>query len=444
MLRRFSYLVVCLCVFAVGCRTTDRYEGRLDDVVDSVTRGHISEARSIHEVKIQAHPTLLSHFELGELYLLEGQIDRAIETMLAADAIVKEWESQTRLDPRLLLEDIGSIVVNDKIRSYKGYDFEKVLLTTRIALMHLILGDLDSARVAIKSTHEREAMIQQFRENQKNYRDSQGSYSVEELNGYPIETIATPEAEALRNSYQNALSHYLAGFIYEQLNEPSLAAPGYRNALELRPKRGVLMDSLKGLESRMSRPQDDGKTDLLVIYEQGFAPAKSSLEIYIPVPQNDRILQVPVSFPIYPGMTSVVATELSLDGYSLVFDDDVLDIDSMARRSLKDEIPAILLRTVTRASFKTAIQNAAREIDETGLLGDLIAVAAVASESADDRSWRMLPNKVGIGRIMVEKGEHQLTLNGRTTMNVQAAGRSMIVFIRDIGGQQYIQQAVFN
>jgi len=308
----------------------------------------------------------------------------------------------------------------------------------------LISGDLDSARVAIKSTHEREAMIQQFRENQKNYRDSQGSYSVEELNGYPIETIATPEVEALRNSYQNALSHYLAGFIYEQLNEPSLAAPGYRNALELRPKRGVLMDSLKGLESRMSRPQDDGKTDLLVIYEQGFAPAKSSLEIYIPVPQNDRILQVPVSFPIYPGMTPVVATELSLDGYSLVFDDDVLDIDSMARRSLKDEIPAILLRTVTRASFKTAIQNAAREIDETGLLGDLIAVAAVASESADDRSWRMLPNKVGIGRIMVEKGEHQLTLNGRTIMNVQAAGRSMIVFIRDIGGQQYIQQAVFN
>ena len=133
MLRRFSYLVLCFCVFAVGCRTTDRYEGRLDDVVDSVTRGHISEARSIHEVKIQAHPTLLSHFELGELYLLEGQIDRAIETMLAADAIVKEWESQTRLDPRLLLEDIGSIVVNDKTRSYKGYDFEKVLLTTRIA-----------------------------------------------------------------------------------------------------------------------------------------------------------------------------------------------------------------------------------------------------------------------------------------------------------------------
>ena len=165
---------------------------------------------------------------------------------------------------------------------------------------------------------------------------------------------------------------------------------------------------------------------------------------FIPVPQNDRILQVPVSFPIYPVMTSGVATELSLDGYSLLFDDDVLDIDSMARRSLKDEIPAILLRTVTRASFKTAIQNAAREIDETGLLGDLIAVAAVASESADDRSWRMLPNKVGIGRIMVEKGEHQLTLNGRTIMNIQAASRSMIVFIRDIGGQQYIQQAVFN
>ena len=40
---------------------------------------------------------------------------------------------------------------------------------------------------------------------------------------------------ALKNGYQSALSHYLAGFVYESLGEPSLAAPGYRLANELQP-----------------------------------------------------------------------------------------------------------------------------------------------------------------------------------------------------------------
>ena len=45
---------------------------------------------------------------------------------------------------------------------------------------------------------------------------------------------------ALKNGYQNALSHYLAGFMYEVLGESGLAAPGYRKAIELKPETGVL------------------------------------------------------------------------------------------------------------------------------------------------------------------------------------------------------------
>jgi uncharacterized protein len=33
-----------------------------------------------------------------------------------------------------------------------------------------------------------------------------------ELNGYPVETLEDPAVLALKNGYQNALSHYLVGF----------------------------------------------------------------------------------------------------------------------------------------------------------------------------------------------------------------------------------------
>ena len=77
--------------------------------------------------------------------------------------------------------------------------------------------------------------------------------SLSELNGYPVETIDNPAVNALSNSYQSALSHYLAGFVYEALGEPSLAAPGYRLANELQPDHPLLEEALRGLDARVAR-----------------------------------------------------------------------------------------------------------------------------------------------------------------------------------------------
>ena len=39
-------------------------------------------------------------------------------------------------------------------------------------------------------------------------------------------SLDAPEVVSLKNSYQSAFSHYLAGFVYEALGEKDLAAPG--------------------------------------------------------------------------------------------------------------------------------------------------------------------------------------------------------------------------
>src|SRR5207344_717876 len=100
--------------------------------------------------------------------------------------------------------------------------------------------------------------------------------NFKELNGYPVQTIDNPAVNALKNSYQSALSHYLAGFVYEALGEPSLAAPGYRLANELQPNQPLLEEALRGLDQRLlaaTRSEDDGMTDVLFIIGSGTAPA---------------------------------------------------------------------------------------------------------------------------------------------------------------------------
>ena len=50
------------------------------------------------------------------------------------------------------------------MRRYEGYDYEKVMLTTQMALNLLAVNDFDGARTAIKKTHEREAVIADLRD----------------------------------------------------------------------------------------------------------------------------------------------------------------------------------------------------------------------------------------------------------------------------------------
>ena len=118
-----------------------------------------------------------------------------------------------------------------------------------------IRDSLDTARIDIKRTHEREAIIAEFRAKQTEEAEAKAKekgaqVKTAELQGYPTETLNDPEVLGLKNGYQNALSHYLSGFVYEALNEPSLAAPGYRQAIQLRPGSTVLEAGLEGLDQR--------------------------------------------------------------------------------------------------------------------------------------------------------------------------------------------------
>jgi hypothetical protein len=181
---------------------------------------------------------LLYYLELGMLQRLGNRYPDSQKTWTAANMRMQGRDSLAR--SANLVRGGSSYLLSDKLRTYDGYDYEKVMLLTYIALNHLALGDYENARVAIKQTHELEAVIaeqraKQLAEVQDEAKKRGARTSFKELNGYPVQSIDNPEVNALMNSYQSALSHYLAGFVYEALGELSLAAPGYRLANELHP-----------------------------------------------------------------------------------------------------------------------------------------------------------------------------------------------------------------
>ena len=431
-----------------GCGSMRSYDGELKQTVTMMKTGSVNAALQDLEKNNSGKDEdkdLLYFFEKGELLRLTTDYENSNQAWMRADAKVREWEETAKTSPEKLLGNVGSFILNDRTRRYDGYDYEKVLLTSRIAMNHIGNGDWDKARTEIKKTHERESIIAQVREKQIEAAKAEAekknvNTTYKELKGYPVEIFDDPEVTKLVNGYQNAFTHYLAGFAYEALGEKSLAAPGYRKAMELRPDLPRLGKALENLDNQKKRA---GYTDVLFVVESGTAPARESMQIPVPIPLGGRLGVVSISFPVIRSdKSTAMPSELSVNGKEKISLERITNVDAMSRRSLKDDMPGIVGRNIVRAIAKGVIQKEAG--DRGGLIGSLLATAfTVVTEQADERSWRTLPALISIGRAQIPSGKHQLTVvgaQGSQEIEFTVNGSHAVVPVRLMSGSTYLMQ----
>jgi hypothetical protein len=422
-----------------GCASMKSHDDLTNQMQTSKASGGIPAAIKTLEASATSEDdkkALLYNLERGELLRLNHQYPESTQAFLLADSKVMEWEDAAKTNPQKLLGTLGAATISERLKVYEGQDYEKVWLTTRLALNRVSAGDLDTARVDIKRTHEREAVIAEFRAKEtaaaEEEAKSKGAGSVgKSINGYPVETLNDPEVLSLKNGYQNALSHYLAGFLYEALNEPGLAAPGYRKAIELKPETAVLEEGLRGLDDRTSftHKRRQRMTDVLFVVEAGDAPARKPKAFTLPVPVGGSIRTVSISYPTIEPSKDAALSVLSASGRNFKLE-KVVDVNVMARRALRDEMPGMILRGVTRAIVKGVVQEQLAK--NAGMFGAVLgAVASVVTEQADDRLWRMLPGRVYVARGYLPEGEHKVVVNGRDfNINVKVNGQYALVPLR--------------
>ena len=431
--------VLTLSAALTGCASMQSHDKLASDVQSAGRTGGIPAALAQLEASAKSEDdktALLYNLERGELLRMDRRYEDSTNAFLLADIKVKEWEETAKTNPTKLMGTVGAALISERLKNYEGQDYEKVWLTTRLAMNRVALGDFENARVDIKRTHEREAIIAEFRSKEtlaaeEEAKSKGAAAGGKELNGYPVETLNDPEVLALKNGYQNALSHYLAGFMYEVLGESGLAAPGYRKAIELKPETGVLEEGLRGLDNRTSFTwkRRQRMTDVLFVVEAGDAPARKPKAFQLPVPTGRGMVLTSISYPVIEPSKDPLLTTLSAAGTDLKLE-KVVDVNVMARRALKDEMPGMVLRGVTRAIAKGVMQNELQK--GGGLVGGLIgAVASAATEVADDRMWRMLPGRVYIARGYLPPGEHVVTVNGRALPDpVKIDGQYALVPLR--------------
>lgn len=434
---RGQVLCTLVLVLAItGCSTMKSHDTLTTQVHAAQQAGGIPAALKALDASASSdseRKELLFNMERGELLRLNKQYPESTQAFLLADSKVNAWEETAKSNPQKLLGMLGAATISERMKEYEGQDYEKVWLTTRLALNRVAVGDLEAARVDIKRTHEREAVIAEFRSKETVAAEQAAKAkgvetSGKELNGYPVETLNDPEVLALKNGYQNALSHYLAGFLYEVMDESGLAAPGYRKAIELKPETAVLDEGLRGLDERTSftHRRRQNMTDVLFVIEAGDAPARKASGFTIPIPTGKTIRTVSVSYPIIRPSTDPLLYKLMVADKEFKLQ-KVVDVNVMARRALKDEMPGLVLRGVTRAIVKNELQKQLEKASPlAGLLG---AVASAVTEQADDRMWRRLPGRAYLARGYLPEGMHRVSVDGRE-FNVKVGGQYALVQVR--------------
>ncbi len=435
---RFLAAIAVVLVLS-GCAAMKSHDDLAGQMQTAQKAGGITAALKALEASATSETeksALLYNMERGELLRLDRKYEDSTQAFLLADSKVREWEEAAKTNPERLLSTLGAATISERLKVYEGQDYEKVWLTTRLALNRVASGDMDNARVDIKRTHEREAVIAEFRAKETTAAEDEAkakgvTSADKEINGYPVETLNDPEVLALKNGYQNALSHYLAGFLYEVLNEPGMAAPGYRKAIELKPETGVLEEGLRGLDDRTSftHKRRQRMTDVLFVVEAGDAPARKAKGFTLPVPVGSKIRTVSISYPTIAPSTDPTLHNLSVAGREFKLE-KVVDVNVMARRALKDEMPGMVFRGVTRAIVKGVMQDQLEK--NGGFIGAIVgSIASAVTEQADDRLWRMLPGRVYVARGYLPEGDHKVIINGQDfNIDVKIGGQYALVPLR--------------
>lgn len=454
---------ILLLFLLTGCATQTQ-QVKMNEGKEQFKTGNLQNSVATIQDAFKTKNTLY-YLEMGQVQRLLGpsQITNSTNSLRIADAQVERWEIETNERLKRSFSDVSSYLLSEGLSSeYDPKLYEISFLSQTLALNHLSQGRWNDAMVEAKKMAQREKVIEelvqrktaalsQVEQNQQNNPTTRGATSqIQEINGYPVNLLDDEETRSLKNAYQNPSAYYLSAFIYESQGETSLAAPGYRLSLELQPSVSFFKSSLANLDANIKNRNIKKSADTLVIIDTGYMPKITPYKLNQTFTIGNGPKLVTLTFPVIEKSTERFAPySIELGGVS-VKPELVTSLDTMARRNLKDDMPAYVLRASSRALVSLAAQYAAdRAVQQSsnrnnqnnnnaaiaGAIAGLLTGLAMQSVNVTDvRHWSTLPAQTYMARLNLPIGSNLLkyvTPSGLTlSQTVNLVGGYNVIYIR--------------
>jgi hypothetical protein len=363
-LRALSWLAPLLLLTA-ACRGT--WESRLDEIQSAYYAGDLDEAEDLLRERLADEQ---GGADADLLRLELAQVLQAGEHYAEASVLL------AGVDGRLVVMDYSDAPVDELSRLLYAPDRaqwhatppERLMLNVENMLNFLALGEWEEA--AVEARRARNQLLRDF----------------------------IPE----ERRYASRLVWGLAGVCLELAGSEAEAADCYRDA------------QVPELERRPG----PGEASVLVVVQDGQAPVRVPLLVYLYAYDAPHRLQLPALVSRSPGSARV---ELSIDGSGPVEVPELLDLGGQAAQRYGEEFPRLLaaaaLQILPRAWLSQAVERSLHDSDQPdhsarntwARFGGFMAGELVAETlPADTRSWTLLPARVRATRLVVPAGTHRL------------------------------------
>ena len=326
--------------------------------------------------------------ELARAHEIAGDVDSAAEWyMKAVDAAVERSEN----GPVVKLGDVGNAVLSSTVTDDRTRQYQLAPYELNLAMEHCILvEDLAGRRPQALADCRLAAQVQQ------SLADTYGAdvAKAAETTNTTARGICQEQGKALEmliaasaNSWENPVLWWVSGVLFEANGETERAAQCYRSAAVLRPDCAVFAaDSERAANPPNPAP---GRAKLAVVVGEGFVSRRVALKVPIPVYTG-----MSFDMPMYQDPAYVPATVMVTAGPKPPScASPALSVQALAARDLKEHLPGIVVRNITRAAVQAgaqaAVNRAGNGYAQLAVLTANWIVAAI--RSADLRSWVTLP-----------------------------------------------------
>lgn len=394
---------------------------------------------------------LIWRLEQGAVLRTASRIPESQAALEQADGLIRGFEEKPQLS---LSEQAAAVMTSPRTTRYRGYAYDKVMVSVYQALNRLEFEDHEAARVHLNRAYERQAeavehnaqRIARLREEYT--KDSR--YDLQRALDNPNlkEALAQQYGELGQYrayaDYVNPFAEWLQGLYFTVAGLDGADLERGRKSLEraagmvtvdnhhVRADLAMADDALQG---RAIGPM------VWVVFETGRAPSRLSVRLDIPLFLiGGEVDYVGASFPklvFHADYASVLQVTAEGVTYRTAL---VSSMDRVIAQEFENELPAIVAKSILSAAAKAA---AAYGVNRATRGEGMVNVAArigmglyqAAMNEADTRTWLSLPKEFQVCRLERPSG-------GRLTLSTPYAtaeepvrlidGQAVVVYVRSV------------
>lgn len=366
---------------------------------------------------------VIAHIEQGTIRREAGDIVGSSASFAVADAKVDEYDDKP--DVSLSKEGIAA-VTNMNSLPYRGYNYDRIMLSTYLAINHMHMGNREAARVELQRAYQRQVdavdrnakRIEKSEEaakeaNEELKKKGKQTYDIDrakdepKFKGMMDKNYSDLDKYSAYANYVNPFTEWLHGIFYLSEKVDGADTESGRKLIE-RVKGMVNNNAYVDADFELAQAMANGAAmpaTTYVIFATGTAPKRGQIRIDIPLFLVAKSVDyVGANFPKLV-MNDNYMSQLIVHATGQSYPTQLLaDMDGVVAQEFKNELPMIITKTLIAAGTKAVIAYALKQATkDQGWAGLVVSISStiyqIATNEADLRTWASLPKQFQYARL---------------------------------------------